>query len=101
MELKNELKHSDIENCALCYKGVAHDNSLIFYRVTIETYGLEIANINRQTGLEIMLGGHASLANVMGPDAPIATRVHDPEPKLVCLSCLIDGATLAQLIEEK
>lgn len=98
MELLAELKHRDIENCKVCEHGVAHDNQLIFYRVTIETYGLEIQNIQRAAGLEQVLDGHALLANIMGPDAAVATRVHDPEPKLVCLSCLMD-IRLAQLLE--
>ena len=98
MELLKELKHRDVENCTQCNQGVAHNNNLIFYRVTIETYCLEVRNIQRQAGLEQMLGGNALLANVMEVDAAVATRVHDPEPKLICLPCLLE-TRLTQLVE--
>jgi hypothetical protein len=62
------IKQHEIRKCVLCGKGVAHAGHPLFYRITIEQFGLMKDAIQRQSGLEMMLGGHAKLANIMGPD---------------------------------
>ncbi len=50
--------------------GVAEQGP-IFYRVTVEQCGLDRTAIQRQAGLEQMLGSHV-LASVMGPNDDVA-----------------------------
>lgn len=90
------MKQSEIKPCAGCGKGVAHDNSITFYEVKIGYRFLNVAAIQRQTGLEMMLGD-AGLASVMGADEDIGISLSDVEA-LVCLSCAM-SKTLAELWE--
>lgn len=63
------IKAQDIGN-SVTGKGVAADGP-VFYRVTIETCGLDLRAIQRQAGLELMVG-NAALAAALSPDEHIA-----------------------------
>jgi hypothetical protein len=64
-------------------KGVASDGPL-FYRVTIETCVLDPLAIQRQAGLEMMMG-NAAIAAAMGPDEHLA-KVIDRKVALFTLT---------------
>jgi hypothetical protein len=81
------MKHKDFKPCAYCGKGVAHSGVPMFYRVTIERMGIDARAVERQTGLEMMLGGNAMLANVMGPDADIGIPIGEADKGLLCAEC--------------
>jgi hypothetical protein len=63
------IKASEIKR-TVTGRGVA-DQGPIFYRVTVEQCGLDRHAVQRQAGLEQMLGSPV-LAAVMGPDEDIA-----------------------------
>lgn len=82
------MKQTDIKPCCLCGNGVLHTGVPLFYRITIERMGADRHAIERQTGLEMMLGGQARLANVMGPNENMANVIDTFVNKgLVCHSC--------------
>jgi len=83
------MKHKDLRPCANCGKGVMHAGNPIFYRVKVETFGVDCNAVQRQAGLEMMLGGHAGLANVMGPDDDMASLVCE-NIRIFCSSCMLD-----------
>lgn len=87
------MKHRDFEKCLCCDRGMAHANDLTFFRIRIERFCLDTRAIQRAHGLEQLLGGHALLANVMGPDENLAVRVGDDLTLLVCQSCAINPDT--------
>ncbi len=93
------MKQTEIENCVLCNKGVAHSRQITFYKITLSRLVLNIGAIQRQTGLEMMLGGHAGLANVMGPDEDMA-EVLNTQEALVCDECALTKDLPLAVIDE-
>ena len=81
------FKRDDIEPCFVCREGVGA-NSLMFYRIHVETFVLDAKEIQRQDGLERMMGGNALIAHVIGPDPDFAARLSE-RTVLVCQACLM------------
>lgn len=81
------IKQTEIRKCVFCGKGVAHDGNILFYRVSIERCGLNRQAIERQSGLEVMLGGHPMLAHVMGAHEDMAKIIDSQKHLWVCLPC--------------
>lgn len=79
------LKREDIQQCMCCGKGVAA-GGVVLYRVRVQQFGLDHRAIQRQHGLEMMLGSPA-LANVMGPNDDLAMALSEEVTKLVCGLC--------------
>lgn len=73
--------------CSLCSKPIGHINPHLplFWKVTIERYGIDMLAVQRQHGLGLMVG--ARLAAVMGPDETMAKPVMDPKVLTVCETC--------------
>jgi len=87
---KRAMKHKDFKPCARCGKGVAHTGLPLFWRVTVERMGIDGKAVERQHGLELMLGGHAMLAHVMGPDDDLGLPIGPPSVGLLCEKCAHD-----------
>ena len=81
------FKQRDIRPCACCGKGLAATGLPLFYRLTIERFGLDGRAIQRQAGLEAMMGGNALIAAAMGPDEDLAVNLAGPRTVLVCETC--------------
>jgi hypothetical protein len=97
------FKQSDIQPCAICHKGLMHAGIPLFYRIKLQRFGLDKQAIQRQTGLEMMLGRAAALAAVMGPNEDIAQPIDEPRTILICEMCTHENPVLMQafLIEEQ
>lgn len=94
------MKQTDFTPCTRCGKGVAHTGVPLFYRVTIERMGIDGRAVERQTGLEMMLGGHAKLAHVMGPDEDMGLPIGPANVGLLCEKCAHDlDFSFAELTE--
>lgn len=86
---KPGITRDDIEPCVMCGEGVAHSNQIQFYRVTIESHVLDARAIQRETGLEMMLG-HPAVAAVLSPDSHFSATLIDGNPTvLVCQECAL------------
>jgi hypothetical protein len=81
MELRKHAK------CTVCGQGIAHTGLPLFWRLTIERFGVDLAAAKRQDGLAALLGGSAVLAQIMGPDEPMAKAVMDPVTVTLCEPC--------------
>ncbi len=79
------MKQADLKPCALCNKGVLADRNIAFYRIRVTNFVADMGAINRQVGLE-MLVGNPTIANVMGPDDDIAIPFSEGDC-LVCMTC--------------
>lgn len=77
-------------NCSICTKKLLHTGVPLFWRVTIERFGIDLGAIQRQTGLAMMLGS-ASVAAAMGPDEDMAKLVMEPLELAVCDTCAVDA----------
>lgn len=92
------MKAEQITSCASCKKGMMHDGSILFYRVTVEPFVLDMAAVQRRHGEEMMMG---PLAASLGRQEDLAKTVEGTETqKLICSSCLLTGLPVASLIED-
>ena len=78
----------------------------MFFRVKIETMGIDVANVRRHAGLEDYFGGGnagAALADVMGPSLDIASPIggNNEVELLVCQSCALEPRPLMLLLEKE
>lgn len=86
-------------SCGICGKGICRAGAIHFYRVRVEQYIIHMDALQRQQGLTMMLGGHAMLARVMGPDEKMAACTESKEIT-VCSEC-IDADHLGVLVLEE
>lgn len=85
--------------CDLCNKKILAGGMPLFWRVTIERFGIDLQACQRQQGLGLMIG--APLAMVMGPNEDLASPVMEPKVITVCESCACDrGVPVAALAIE-
>jgi hypothetical protein len=85
-ERKN-MKHKDFKPCVLCGEGMMHSGHPIFLRITVEQLGIDCNAVNRARGMELMMGGNAMLANIMGADENLAKVIDGKSNMLICLPC--------------
>jgi len=88
------LRRQDLEKCAVCGEGVMHAGNLDVYRVEITQYIAHARNIQRETGLEMMMGGGSAgavLASVMG-DNPVLLQEISVSSGLLCQPCFMEHA---------
>ena len=81
------MKQNEFTKCLICHKGMAHSGHLTFYRLQFERLILDARAIQRAHGLEMMMGGAAALASVMGPNEDLAKVIAGPKPVLICEEC--------------
>jgi len=84
------LKQEDLTKCGGCGKGVMHNGCPIFYRMKISSYWVNAGAVKRQTGLEMMLGGAAGLAAVMGTNEDLAKPMGDGIEINACMDCALE-----------
>lgn len=80
------LKREEIKKCSACSRGVMHDGGIQFYRVKLESYIVDFNAVNRAHGMEMMMGGHALLAHMMGPNEDLAKKVFE-HTHTICSEC--------------
>jgi hypothetical protein len=92
------LKHT---TCDLCRKKVGETGLPLFWRVTVERFGIDLAAVRRQDGLAQFMG-NTVLAAVMGPDEDMAKPLMDPKVLTVCERCAMEklGPLVAAGLEE-
>jgi hypothetical protein len=64
-----------------------HAGHPLFLRISIERFGIDAKAVQRAHGMELMMGGNALLANVMGPDEDLATKIDGRKDMLICIKC--------------
>lgn len=97
-EMMREKELREVAKCIGCGKAFGHTGLPLFWRVTIERYGVDMKAINRQQGLTMMLGGNALLAQVMGADE-MATCLSSQKVTL-CEECAMKEHNLFVLSEK-
>jgi len=91
------LKQSDLKPCLGCGHGVMHDQTPIFYRVTLETHCADLGAMQRQHGMEMMMGKAAPLASILGPNEDMTKRVGAVTEGLLCGKCALSMPALVLL----
>src|SRR4051812_43025168 len=98
--MRRGLKQEDLRPCSFCGKGVMHTGIPQFFRVTIERMVANRQAITRQHGLEMMMGGNALLANIMGPNEDMAEVLDSVQNALVCHACAMEPHPLFAAMEQ-
>ena len=75
-----------LATCNVCERKIGETGLPVFYKVTVERFGLDALAIRRQAGLEAFLGSPA-IASVMGENADLATPIMRPTEVTVCERC--------------
>jgi len=96
------MKEEELRECAVCAnceKKIGHTGMPIFHRVSVQTYGLDGHAMQRQTGMEMIMGGHVGLAQVMGANEDLATEIGEKEEFTLCADCWVKELPIASLVE--
>lgn len=89
------MKAADLQPCALCGKGVMHGGLPLFWRVSLERMGVDLAAARQMLATETFFG-NVALARVF-TDPQIATPVAAARIVLVCESCAGEMTSVYQL----
>ncbi len=93
------MKQSELQKCIVCNKGMMHTGIPLFYKVTFARMGVDMGAVQRQNGLEQMLGGSAALASVFSPNEDIASPIDGESTVLICEECSCKQIVLAEIAE--
>jgi hypothetical protein len=94
------MKQKDFKKCAICGKGVMHSGQITFYKVSITMMGIDLGAVQRQQGLEMMMGSPA-IAQVMGPDEDLAKPIDKAADGIICSECAISHNTVIAAVYER
>jgi hypothetical protein len=97
------VKEADLRQhatCTACRKPVLHTGVPLFWRVTIERFGVDTRAAVRQDSLAAFIGS-TRIASVMGPDEDMATPMMEPVTITLCETCACSWRTppIAALVE--
>lgn len=95
---EKELRES--AKCGVCEKGFGDTGVPLFWRITIERFGVDMTAVRRQDGLAQMLGSSV-LANVMGADEDMTKPTMDPVKVTICEDCIMKPVIIAALAERE
>lgn len=87
----------DIQPCAVCRKGIMHAGLPLFYKVTVTRLGIDARAVQRQSGLEQMLGGNAAIARALSPNDELAQVMNGPRTIIICELCTHEHPILMQV----
>lgn len=95
------MKESELRKyatCSACQKGIGHTGLPLFWRVTIERFGVNVHAARRQDGLAAHLGSPL-LASIMGPDEEMTMPMMDAITLSLCETCALQSPPIAALTE--
>jgi len=96
-----EMKEAELRKhaqCSVC-KNKIGQSGILFWKITVERFGVNLRSIQRQDGLAAFLGGNSELANIMGADKDLAEPVMQPITVTLCDSCAMSDICIAEIVE--
>lgn len=72
--------------CSICTHLVGEAGLPLFWKVTVERYGVDLTAVRRHDGFTAFIG-NAAIAGVMGDNPDVAKRLGEPIELTVCESC--------------
>lgn len=73
-------------DCSICRQKIGASGVPLFYRVTVERFGVMLPAVRRQDGLGALIGS-ARLAQVMGTDEELTRPMMEPLILSICETC--------------
>lgn len=95
-----EQELRDIAKCHVCGRKIGHVGLPVFWRVRMESWGVDMGALKRQTGMEMLLDGHVALAQVMGVNEDMATKISSVEITL-CLTCASEHSVPSMVLADE
>ena len=92
------MKQDEIKPCCKCGKGVMHTGLPVFWQVTIQRMRIDVGAVQRQHGLEMMLGSPL-LAFHMGPQEDMIKPLFDANTAWLCEKCAIENINIMAIDE--
>ncbi len=84
-----EKELRQLSTCSFCNEKLFANNVVpMFWTMKVSQYILDTAALQRQTGLEMMMGGAAGLAQVMSPNEDLAKEIGEEKTLSVCMECM-------------
>lgn len=78
----------EVKTCCDCDRGVMQSGAVHFYELTIVQCVVDMPNIQRMHGLELMMGRAIPLARVFSPDNTVAHRMDvSKKRRWICADC--------------
>lgn len=96
------MKESELRknaNCSLCGNKILETGIPMFWKVSVQRYGIDLGAVQRQQGLTMMMGGNAEIASVMGPNEDLAKPFDEIVELSICEECCTREVCVAQLAE--
>lgn len=87
----------EIKKCALCARGVMHDDHLHFYRASLGQGLIHVEGVRRAQSMEDFFQGHTAMARVFHDGTPVAFEVWRAKDLWICQACV--HRPIAELIE--
>jgi hypothetical protein len=81
-----EAELREYARCACCNRLVGESGVPLFWKVTIERYGMDVQAMTRQNALARIVG-NPRIANALGPDEDMAHAMMPPHVLAVCETC--------------
>lgn len=90
------MKASEMQRCALCGEGVMWQGLPVFWRLTVQRMGVDLAAVRQVAGLEMLIG-NVAIARALGPDPDIARPLGEERSIVVCEGCAAQETSIYQL----
>lgn len=87
----NELRTHT--TCDLCRNKIMHSGLPLFWKVSVERFGIDFNAIKRADGLTAMLG-NAILADAMGPNEDVAQCLMEAVALTLCEPCAMNNGLM-------
>jgi hypothetical protein len=93
-----EKELRELATCSLCDKKIGETGLPLFYKLTVERFGLDLNACRRRMGLDLMIGSPV-LAMAFSPDEDLAQSLHGPVTYSVCELCSQKNPAVMHAIE--
>jgi len=89
-----EKELRELAICSFCDVKLFDNNYLpMFWKLKISQFVLDQGVLQRQTGLEMMMGGHVGLAQVFSTNEDMAKEIDEEKTLSMCMKCMTEKFT--------
>jgi hypothetical protein len=92
-----EAELRELATCCVCHQKILASGVPLFWRVTVERFGVDLAAVRRQDGLAQFVGSSA-VAEAIGPGEEMTVPI-SRVVVAVCEKCCTENVCVAQLAE--
>lgn len=94
------LTRDQIRPCPLCKRGLMHNGVPLVWKLTVERVGIDARAVQKQAGLEQMMGGNVAIAEVFSPVADYGVGLGGPVAVVICEECALKNEVVIATFDE-